>query len=105
MKFEEEVGEDGSTNASDEEIEQFMQSAAARLSPSPDAGAAMWNLKEHILESSTPSDHAPCPMQHMLRTFSYLGLLGALLGLLVKHVLPQVLILSGGKVKTVEYDV
>merc|ERR1719313_194924 len=62
MKFEEALGDD-STNASEEEVAQFMQSEAARLSPPPDAGAAMWNLKEHILESSTPSDFTTSPKQ------------------------------------------
>jgi hypothetical protein len=105
MKFEEEVGEDGSTNASDEEIEQFMQSAAARLSPSPDAGAAMWNLKEHILESSTPSDFSTSPLRQALRTLSMVGMVAALIGLILKQLLPEVMSMVGPKAKAVEYDV
>merc|ERR1719387_360263 len=104
MKFEEVLGEE-STNASDEEVAQFMQSDAARLSPSPDAGAAMWNLKEHILESSTPSDFTTSPSKHLLRTVSGLGLLAALVGLIFKQLLPEVMSLAGRKAKTVEYDV
>merc|ERR1719498_1103405 len=36
MKFEEAVGEDATT-ASDEEVEQFLKSDAARVQPSPEA--------------------------------------------------------------------
>jgi hypothetical protein len=108
MKFEESVGQ-YAADASEEEVEQFLQSEAARLSPSPDAGAAMWNLKEHILESSTPSDHATSRLQQVLRTLSGLGLLAGLLGLLFKQLLPEVMsqlgLSSGQKGKLVEYDV
>jgi len=104
MKYEEVVGK-FSTDASDEEVEQFLESDAARLGPSPDAGAGMWNLNEHILESSTPSDLATSPIQKLLRTFSCLGLFAALLGLLFKQLLPQVLSISVRKGKAVEYDV
>merc|ERR1719156_31279 len=44
VKYEEVLGQD-TTTASDEEVEQFLMSETAQLSPSPDAGAAMWNLK------------------------------------------------------------
>jgi hypothetical protein len=104
MKYEDALGED-STNASDEEVAQFLQSDAARVSPSPDAGAAMWNLKEHILESSTPSDFATSPMKQVLRTISGLGLLATLIGLIFKHLLPEVMSIAGHKAKAVEYDV
>jgi len=104
MKYEEVVGK-FSTDASDEEVEQFLESDAARLGPSPDAGAGMWNLNEHILESSTPSDLATSPIQKLLRTFSCLGLFAGLLGLLFKQLLPQVLSISARKGKVVEYDV
>jgi hypothetical protein len=104
MKFEEVLGEE-STNASDEEVAQFLQSDAARLSPSPDAGAAMWNLKEHILESSTPSDFASNPQQQLLRAISGLGMLAGLIGLILKHLLPQLMSIAGHKAKAVEYDV
>merc|ERR1719272_2781972 len=104
MTYEEVLGQD-STTASDEEVEQFLQSAAAHLVPSPEAGAGMWNLKEHILESSTPSDLATSPLKHLLRTLSCLGLLAALIGLLLQQLLPQVLSISGRKAKSVEYDV
>merc|ERR1719213_844697 len=57
MKFEESLGQDATT-ATEEEVEQFLKSDSAKLGPSPEAGAAMWNLKEHILDSSTPSDQA-----------------------------------------------
>merc|ERR1719321_1423895 len=100
MKYEEVLGEDATT-ASDEEVEQFMKSDAARVSPSPDAGKAMWNLKEHILDSSTPSDRAPSPARQVLRTLSGLGMLAALLGLIFKQLLPQVLSICGQKAKAV----
>jgi len=103
-KYEEVVGK-FSTDASDEEVEQFLDSDAARLGPVPDAGAGMWNLNEHILESSTPSDLATSPLRGLLRTFSCLALLAALLGLLFKQLLPQVLSISVRKGKAVEYDV
>jgi len=104
VKYEEVLGED-STNASDDEVEQFLQSDAARMGPSPDAGAGMWNLKEHILESSTPSDLATSPLKQLLRTLSCLGLLAGLIALLFQQLLPQVLSISGLKTKSVEYDV
>jgi hypothetical protein len=104
MKYEEISGEDA-TNASEEEVAQFIQSDAARVSPSPDAGAAMWNLKEHILESSTPSDFAANPMKQALRTISGLGLLAALIGMIFKQLLPQVMSIAGHNAKAVEYDV
>merc|ERR1719191_1422455 len=88
-----------------EEIEQFLQAEAAQLSPSPDAGIGMWNLKEHVMESSTASDHAPNPGQAVIRTIASLGLLTGLLGLLWKHLLPQVLSISRGSAKKIEYDV
>jgi len=103
-KFEEVFGEDATT-ASDEEVEQFLQHDTARVASSPDAGAAMWTLKEHILESSTPSDLATSPMRQLLQVLSCLGLLSGLVGLLFKQLLPQVLSISGHKVKAVEYDV
>merc|ERR1719272_1734022 len=104
IQYEEVLGQD-STDASEEEVEQFMKSDAARVSPSPDAGKAMWNLKEHILESSTPSDLAQSPVQRLMRSLSCLGLLAALMGLILKQLLPQILSISGQKAKAVEYDV
>jgi len=104
MKFEELLGTDAST-VSDEEVEQFLKSDAAGRGPSPDAGSAMWNLKEHILESSTPSDLASSPLQQLLRTLSCLALMAGLVGLLFKQLLPQVLSVAGPKGKAVEYDV
>jgi len=105
VKYEQILGAD-STTASDEEVEQFLQSDAARVVPSPDAGAAMWNLKEHILESSTPSDHSASPVRQVLRILAWLGLLATLVGVVFKQLLPEVLSMSGrGKGKAVEYDV
>jgi len=103
VKYEEVLGAEA-TVASDEEVEQFLKSDAARHGPSPEAGAGMWNLKEHILESSTPSDRATSPLKQLLRTLSSLGLLAGLVGLL-NQLLPQVLSISGRKTKSVEYDV
>merc|ERR1719310_788642 len=45
----EETGGVDSTIATDEEIEQYITSEAARRAPSPDAGAEMWTLHEAIL--------------------------------------------------------
>jgi hypothetical protein len=104
IKFEEALGE-GSTDASDEEVAMFLQSEAAHLIPSPDAGAAMWNLKEHILESSTPSDFTTSPMRHLLRAISGFSLLAGLAILVFKQLLPQVVSISARKPKAVEYDV
>jgi hypothetical protein len=104
MKFEEVLGEDATT-ASDEEVAQFLKAEAATVQPSPDAGVAMWNLKEHILEASTPSDLSSNPLKQVLRTVSSLGLLATLMGLLFKTLMPQVLSISGHKAKAVEYDV
>merc|ERR1719379_1457082 len=75
MKYEEVLGAD-STSATDEEVEQFLIADAARVNPSPDAGAAMWNLKEHILESSTPSDFPLNASHQVLRLVAGLGLMG-----------------------------
>jgi len=103
-KFEEVLGEDASV-ASDEEMEQFLKSDTARVDATPDAGAAMWNLKEHILESSTPSDLVTSPLQQLLRMLSSLGLLAGLVGLLFNQLLPQVLSISCSKAKALEYNV
>merc|ERR550537_1150729 len=96
MKYEEVLGAD-STSATDEEVEQFLTADAARVNPSPDAGAAMWNLKEHILESSTPSDIASSPLHQVLRAISGLGLLAGLANLVFKQLLPQVVSISARK--------
>jgi hypothetical protein len=105
MKFEEVVGQD-STTVTEEEVEQFLKSDSANMNPSPDAGAAMWNLKEHILESSTPSDNASSSLRGAMRTIASLGMLSALVGLLWKHLLPQVQdITCTSKAQKVEYEV
>jgi len=105
VKYEQVLGVD-STDASDEEVEEFLQSEAARVAPSPDAGEAMWNLKEHILESSTPSDHTASPVRQALRILAFVGLLASLVGFVCKQLLPEVLSMAGrGKGKAVEYDV
>merc|ERR1719379_755510 len=41
-----------STTAGAEEVQQYLESEAARRAPSPEAGAGMWNLQEVLLESS-----------------------------------------------------
>jgi len=105
VKYEELLGVDTST-ASDEEVEQFLQSDAARANPSPQAGAAMWNLKEHILEASTPSDHAVAPVRQGLGLLASMGLVASFLAFLFKQILPQLMSTSRfGKGKAVEYDV
>jgi len=105
LKAYEEIHGEDATTAPDEEVEQFLKSDAAQVSPSPDAGKAMWNLKEHILDSSTPSDRAPSPVRKVLRSLSGLGMLAALVGLIFKQLLPQVLSIYGPKAKKAEYDV
>jgi hypothetical protein len=107
MKFEESLGQDATT-VTEEEVEQFLKSDSAKLGPSPEAGAAMWNLKEHILDSATPSDQASLPssIRGVLRTIASLGLLAALASLLWKHLLPQALsITSINQAKKLEYEV
>jgi len=104
MKFEEALGVDATT-ASDAEVEQFLKSDAARMDASPEAGAAMWNLKEHILESSTPSDLATSPVRQVMQVLSFLGMLAAMMSLLFKQLLPEVLSIASRKAKAVEYDV
>jgi hypothetical protein len=107
MKFEESLGQD-STTASEEEVEQFLKANSAQLGPSPDAGAAMWNLKEHILDASTPSDQSSSlsSVRGVLRSIASLGLLAALVSMLWKTLVPQTLSLaSTHQAKKMEYEV
>jgi len=107
-KFEEALGEDATT-ASDEEVQQYLSSDAARVLPSPDAGAGMWNLHERILDHSTPSDLNPVHQvrNNVLQTLASLGLLAGLFNVIFKQLLPRVLCfsVSTGKCKPEEYDV
>lgn len=95
------VGADAE-NASEEEVAQHLESEFARRPPSSDAGAAMWNLEESLLESSTPSDGVASPLKSFLRLAAQLGMVVSFLFLLrplAKILFPQ------GASKVVEYDV
>merc|ERR1719310_2503417 len=77
LRYEETGGED-STVATEDEVEQWLKSEAARIAPSPEAGSGMWSMHETILESSTPSDRAESSLRKHLRSVASLGMLGAL---------------------------
>lgn len=104
MKYDQALGRIDASSVSDEEMAQFINSDAARVDPSPEAGATMWIMKEHLLESSTPSDHS---VRNFLRGLSGLGLLAALISLIFKQLLPLVSISCGGgkTMKYCQYDV
>jgi len=91
-------------NASEEEIAQHLESDFAHRPPSTDAGAAMWNLEESLLEISTPYDLAPhWSMWSLLRLAAQLGMLVCCVVLLIRMATP----IFPGKTsnKPIEYDV
>jgi len=90
-------------NVSDEEIAEHLKSEFARKPASTDAGAAMWNLEESLLEASTPYDFAPrSRIWSSLRLAAQLGMVISFALLLLKN--KQSYYMSNAK-KAVEYDV
>lgn len=93
-KWEEALGQDAAT-ASDAEVEQFLDSEAARVDPSPQAGITMWNPDEVTLQASTPSDVYDMDFSVHLRVFAIFGLLAGFAGLLLKELFPLFLSMLG----------
>jgi hypothetical protein len=91
--------------AGDDEVVHFLETEAARLEPSPEAGLAMWNMKEVLLDASTPSDAAGMgKIGSFLRTCMHLGIVGAIATVALKE-LSRVLGVTRPKAKAAEYNV
>lgn len=104
-RWEEALGVEAST-ASDAEVEQFLNSEEARLDPSPDAGAEMWNPNEVLLNASTLSDTLGMDFRLLLRTCTIFGLLVGVVGLVVKELFPALMLAFGTpEKKTSEFKI
>jgi hypothetical protein len=103
-RWEQALGQDAAT-ASDSEVEQFLESQAASIPASPEAGLEMWNPHEVQLTASTPSDFVDGKVRAVMRTCATLGLLASLVALLVKQLLPRSAQLLGRTPKSGEYDI
>jgi hypothetical protein len=104
IKYEELHGEDAAS-ASDDEVQQYLQAESARIAPSPEAGADMWNLHEDILVASTPSDMEESGLRKGLRLCASLGLIGGFGVLLLRVLLPALKEVGKYEKVKVEYDV
>jgi hypothetical protein len=98
-RWEEVIGRDAAT-ASDAEVEQFLESEAAAVAPSPKAGLEMWNTHEVVFHASTPSDAREIEVRGLLRSCAILGLLLSLAALVLKELLPRVAEIVGHNKKS-----
>lgn len=75
----EETGGIGSSDTTEEESALFLNADSARLAPSPEAGALMWNLHEMLLDSATPSDaETPIDLRSVVRIGASVLMFGSL---------------------------
>jgi hypothetical protein len=103
LRWEESAGQDASL-ATEDEIEQYLKSEAARAPPSRDAGKGMWILHESILAKHAPSARTESWLNSLFKRIAQFAMLLAFV-LVLKNMVPRFQQIQGAKGKLVEYDV
>jgi len=99
MEWEETFGKETS-DVTEAEIAQFLESEAASVAPSPEAGLEMWNPHEVTLYASTPSDTVDNTFRALMQACAIFGMLGSFAFVLFKELMPKVTRFSGHSKKS-----
>jgi hypothetical protein len=83
-QWREQVGE-AAESVTEEEVRMHLEAESSRVAASPHAGKGMWELKESLMESSTPSDLGGL-VPRALRLLAQLGMIGGFAFLCVKEI-------------------